>query len=44
MFTLALGGPAASVFPVKLRLAFDDNVIEEPLALLIVVPDGIPCP
>jgi hypothetical protein len=39
-----LVGPTASELPVKVKVAFDDIVIDVPLTLLTVAPLGMPCP
>ena len=37
-------GPTASELLVKVKVAFDDIVIDVPLTLLTVAPLGMPCP
>ena len=39
-----LMGPTASELPVKVRVAFEEIVIDELLTLLTVAPFGMPCP
>ena len=44
VLVLPLAGPTASELPVKVRLAFEEIVIDELLTLLTVAPLGMPCP
>jgi hypothetical protein len=44
VLVLPLAGPTASELPVKVRVAFDDIVIDELLTVLTVAPLGMPCP
>jgi hypothetical protein len=39
-----LAGPTASELPAKVKVAFDEIVIDELLTLLTVAPLGMPCP
>ena len=41
---MPLAGPTASELPVKVKVAFDDIVIDELLTVLTVAPLGMPCP
>ena len=44
VLVLPLVGPTASELPVKVRVAFEEIVIDELLTLLTVAPLGMPCP
>ena len=42
MLVFPLVGPTASELPVKVKVAFDEMVIDELLTLLTVAPFGMP--
>jgi hypothetical protein len=44
VLVLPLEGPTASEFPVKVKVAFEEIVIDELPTLFTVAPFGMPCP